>query len=72
MSRRTAAPARSNAVAHDHDWLVVHGLHQHAADADRHAAAWLASARAYVVVLHDPAAAPADDRSRPSVKGQAR
>lgn len=60
------------AVAHDHDWLVVHGPYPHPADADRQAAEWLATARAYAVALHDPTGEPAEPGHRPSVTGGTR
>lgn len=42
------------AVAHEPDWLVVHGPFPHPTDAHKQANAWLASARAYAVSLHTP------------------
>jgi hypothetical protein len=54
------------AVAHDHDWLVVHGPYAHPADAERQATEWLASARAYAVALHDPSAEAPEPAHRPT------
>lgn len=42
------------AVAHQHDWLILHGPHAHPTDAEYLARQWLAPARAYAVTIHDP------------------
>ena len=59
------------AVAHERDWLVLHGPHAHPADAERLALEWLTPARAHVIALHDPTAllpaAPEPD-ARPSIR----
>jgi hypothetical protein len=62
--RKHRRPVRWYAVAlaHEPDWLVVHGPHQHPNDAYQQATAWLTTARAYTVSVH----APTDTAQRPT------
>lgn len=52
------------ALAHEPDWLVVHGPFPLPTDAHKQADAWLTSARAYAVSLH----APSDPTERPTMR----
>ena len=55
------------AVAHEPDWLILHGPHPHPANAEHQAARWLTAAKAYAITLDDPCAdhtSPDDPRSR--------
>jgi hypothetical protein len=66
--RRPAVPVRWHgiAVAHERDWLVLHGPYPHPSIAEQIAVEWLTPARAQVIALHDPTATPVvEQQGRP-------